>query len=249
MSFFNFGEGFELAGVDESENLEPTGARFLTNVPMPDPLYRNTSRQYPGFNMNIPDQYRASRFISEMDQRFAKKTLPRLLFIHLPNDHTTKKHPEAGYPSEASYVADNDLALGRILEYLSHSAWWPKMAVFITEDDAQSGVDHVDSHRTVLLVAQVSPYARRDYTSHANASFPSILKTMFAHPPSPPLNLYDAAAADLSDCFTDQPDFTPYNALPVDPALFDPKKARVAKGPSPKMDDPAEIRRQHRRAL
>ncbi len=248
ISFFNFGEGFELAGVDESAGLEPTGARFLTNVPMPDPLYRNTSRRYPGFNMNIPDQYRASQFIAEMEERFAKKTLPRLLFIHLPNDHTAKKRPEAGYPTEASYVADNDLALGRILEYLSHSAWWPKMAVFITEDDAQSGVDHVDSHRTVLLVA--SPYARRDFTSHVNASFPSILKTVFELLHLLPLNLYDAAAADLSDCFTSgDPDLAPYNALSVAPSIFDPKKAKVTKGSGPKMDDPAEIRRQHRRAL
>jgi YVTN family beta-propeller protein len=246
--FFNFGEGFELAGVVESEGLEPTGARFLTNVPMPDPLYRNTSRRYPGFNMNIPDQYRASQFISEMDERFAKKTLPRLLFVHLPNDHTAKKRPEAGYPSEASYVADNDLALGRILEYLSHSEWWPKMAVFITEDDALGGVDHVDSHRTVLMVA--SPYARRDYTSHVNTSFPSILKTVFELLHLPPLNLYDATAADLSDCFTPgEPDLTPYDALPVDPSIFDPKRARITKGSGPKMDDPAEIRRQHRRAL
>jgi DNA-binding beta-propeller fold protein YncE len=247
IGFLNFGEGFELAGVRETENLEPTGARFLTNVPMPDPLYRNTSRRYPGFNMNIPDQHRASQFIAEIDERFVRTgaTLPRLLFIHLPNDHTAKKRPENGYPSEASYVADNDLALGRIVEYLSHGAWWPKMAVFVTEDDAQSGVDHVDSHRTLLLVA--SPYARRDYTSRINTSFPGLIKTALRLLRLPPLNLYDATAADLADCFTPVADITPYQAVPVDPSLFDPKKARVGKGAGPKMDDPAEIRRQHRR--
>ncbi len=246
IGFLNFGEGFELAGISESEDLEPTGSRFLTNVPMPDPLYRNTSRSYPGFNMNIPDQYRATQFISEIEERFVKKNdpLPRLLFVHLPNDHTAKKRPETGYPSEASYVADNDLALGRILAFLSHSAWWPKMAVFITEDDAQSGVDHVDSHRTLLLVA--SPYARRNFTSHVNTSFPGLLKTAFELLRLGPLNLFDATAADLADCFDTEPDFTPYEARPVDPALFDPQKARIAKGTGPRMDDPAELLRQHR---
>ncbi|MGA3236184.1 MAG: hypothetical protein ABSG03_07775 [Bryobacteraceae bacterium] len=248
VSFRNFGEGFELAGVDEGDGLEPTGARFGTNVPMPDPLFRNTSRQYPGFNMNIPDQYRASQFIAEIDRLYAKGkgALPRLIFIHLPNDHTAKARPGAGYPTEGSYVADNDLALGRIVHYLSHSEWWPKMAVFITEDDAQSGVDHVDSHRTVLMVA--SPYARRNYAAHVNTSFPGLLRTAFELLRLPPLNLYDATAADLSDCFTSEADLTPYDALPVDAALFDPKKARIVKGapPGPKMDDPAEIRRQQR---
>jgi DNA-binding beta-propeller fold protein YncE len=246
VSFRNFGEGFELAGVDEGDGLEPTGARFGTNVPMPDPLFRNTSRQYPGFNMNIPDQYRASQFIAEIDRLYAKGkgALPKLIFIHLPNDHTAKVRPGAGYPTEGSYVADNDLALGRIIEYLSHSEWWPKMAVFVTEDDAQSGVDHVDSHRTVLMVA--SPYARRNYAAHANTSFPGLLRTAFELLRLPPLNLYDATAAGLSECFTSEADLTPYDALPVDPALFDPKKARIVKGapPGPKMDDPAEIRRQ-----
>jgi hypothetical protein len=234
--------------VDEGDGLEPTGARFPTNVPMPDPLFRNTSRQYPGFNMNIPDQYRANQFIAEVDRLYAKANaaLPQLIFIHLPNDHTAKARPGAGYPTEGSYVADNDLALGRIVDYLSHSQWWPKMAVFVTEDDAQSGVDHVDSHRTVLMVA--SPYARRNYAAHANTSFPGLLRTAFELLHLPPLNLYDATSPDLSDCFTSDADLTPYDALPVDPVLFDPKKARIVKGapPGPKMDDPAEIRRQRR---
>ncbi len=246
VSFRNFGEGFELSGVDEGEDLEPTGARLFTNVPMPDPLYRNTSRNYPGFNMNIPDQYRASQFIAEIEERYIRThtLLPKLLFLHLPNDHTARAKPAAGYPVEGSYVADNDLALGRIVEFLSHSEWWSKMAVFVTEDDAQSGVDHVDSHRTLLLVA--GPYARANYSSHVNTSFPGMLKTVFRLLHLPPLNLYDTAAADLSDCFTMEPNAAPYTALPVDAALFDPAKAKKTTGaPGPRMDDPAEIRRQH----
>jgi len=246
--FRNFGEGFELAGVDEGEGLKPTGARFLTNVPMPEPLYQNTSRDYPGFNMNIPDQFRAQAFVDEIETLYAKtgRPLPQLVFIHLPNDHMAKPRPADGYPFQASYVADNDYALGRILEYLSNSPWWKNMAVFITEDDAQGGVDHVDSHRTVFLLA--SPYAKRDYVSHVNASFPALLKTAFRLLNLPPLNLYDAAAADLSDLFTTEPDFAPYKVQPVDADIFVPSQAREPKDPKPgpKMDDPEFLREQHR---
>ena len=249
ISFRNYGEGFELAGSDEGPGLKPTGARFLTNVPMPDPLYRNTSREYPGYNMNIPDQYRASQFIAEIDRLYLQpgKDLPRLIFIHLPNDHMAKPRPEDGYPFEASYVADNDYALGRMIEYLSRTPWWKQMAILITEDDAQGGVDHIDSHRTVLLV--VSPYARKNYVCRVNSSFPGLLKTAFRILRAPPMNLYDATAADLSDCFTNEADFTPYETQAIQTELFDPAAARdpLDPEPSPPMDDPAFLRRQHQR--
>lgn len=244
VSFYNFGEGFELAGVDEGRDLEPTGARFLTNVPMPEPLYRNTSRQYPGFNMNIPDQYRAAQFIHEIDERYVKTgaELPQFLFIHLPNDHMADARPEDGYAYEESFVVDNDYALGRMLEYLSGTKWWKQTAVFITEDDAQGGVDHIDAHRTVLLGA--GPWFKRGYVSHVNTSFPGLLKTIFRILHVPPLNLFDAAAADLGDCLTGEPDETGYHALEVDKRIFDAAAARESrKGtPSPRMDDPRAIR-------
>jgi YVTN family beta-propeller protein len=238
VSFYNFGEGFELAGIDEGKDIEPTGARVLTNIPMPDPLYRNTSREYPGFNMNIPDQFRADQFIKEMDARYVKggAELPRFLFIHLPNDHMTKERPEDGYPYEESFTVDNDYALGRILQYLSGTKWWKEMAVFITEDDAQGGIDHIDAQRTVLMAA--GPWIKRGYVTHGNTSFPGLLKTIFRVLGVPPLNLYDAAATDLSDIFAEKPDFTPYKLLPVDARLFDPATAKKAPPgtPSPKMD-------------
>jgi hypothetical protein len=247
--FRNFGEGFELAGIDEGVGLKPTGARFLTNVPMPDPLFRNTSRRYPGYNMNIPDQYRATQFIAEIEElyRAPGKPLPRLLFLHLPNDHIARARPEDGYPYEESFVADNDYALGRIVEYLSRSPWWRQLAIFITEDDAQGGRDHIDSHRTVLQV--VSPWAKKNYVSRVNTSFPGLLKTVFRILGLPPLNLFDATATDLSDCFTDEPDFAPYTVQPIDPRLFVPGNARepMDPKPSPRMDDPAVLRDQHRR--
>jgi hypothetical protein len=233
ISFRNFGEGFELAGVDEGEGLKPSGARYLTNVPAPAPLIRNSSREYPGFNMNIPDQYRAGQFIHELQEMYEKpgKPLPQFIFIHLPNDHMAKPRAEDGYPFGASYVADNDYALGRILEYLSHSPWWKEMAVFVTEDDAQGGKDHIDSHRTVFLGA--SPWLKRDYVDHTNTSFPGLLKTIFRLLGAPPLNLYDAIASDLSEAFTTEPDFTPYTVLEEDPRLFVPSLAREPKDPKP----------------
>jgi YVTN family beta-propeller protein len=248
ISFRNYGEGFELAGVVEDAGEKPTGARYLTNVPMPDPLYRNTSRNYPQFNMNIPDQYRAAQFIAEVEAKYVKggEPLPQFLFLHLPQDHLAGVRPADGYPYSASYVADNDYALGRIVEYLSHTPWWKEMAIFVTEDDAQGGVDHVDSHRTVALA--VSPYAKRNYASHVNSSFPGLLKTVFRLLGLPPLNLFDAAASDLGDCFGGEPDFAPYQTLPADASLFDPAKVKDPLDPapdSPKMDDPRVLRQQH----
>ena len=238
VNFRNFGEGFELAGVDEGKGLEPTGARFLTNVPMPDPLYRNTSRDYPGFNMKIPDQFRANQFIHEIDERYGKTgaELPRFIFIHLPNDHMAEDRAEDGYPFRESFVADNDYALGRILEYLSGTKWWPEMTVFITEDDAQGGVDHVDAHRTVLLAA--GPWVKSNYVSHVNTSFPGLLKTIFRLLGLPPLNLFDASAADLSDLFRTRPNLAPYRKVDVDRRLFDPAKAKESHSsvPGPRMD-------------
>jgi hypothetical protein len=241
--FRNFGEGFELAGADEGEGLKPTGARFLTNMPMPDALYRNTSRAYPNYNTNIPDQFRASQFIAEMKE---VKDFPRLIFIHLPNDHGARPRPEDGYPFDASYMADNDVALGRILEFLSQRPEWRKMTVVVTEDDSQGGVDHIDSHRTVLMVA--GPWVKRNHISRVNSSFPGMLKTVFRLLGVAPLNLYDAAAQDLADCFTDEPDFAPYQVMPVTKEIFDPALAREPLDPKPQppMDDPAALRRQHR---
>jgi DNA-binding beta-propeller fold protein YncE len=247
ITFRNYGEGFELAGAYEGPGLEPTGGRFLTNVPMPDPLYRNTSRTYPMYNMNIPDQYRAAQFINEINERHlsGKEPFPRFIYIHLPNDHMADPRPDDGYPYAASYVADNDYALGRIIEFLSNTPWWREMAVFVTEDDAQGGRDHVDAHRTVLLTA--GPYFKRNYVSHVNSSFPGLLKTIFRILGVPPLNLFDAVASDLADCFTSEPDFTAYEAIRPDTRLFEPDEVKdpLDPRPGPKMDDPSFLRDQH----
>jgi hypothetical protein len=210
---------------------------------MPEPLYRNTSREYPGFNMNIPDQFRATQFIKEIRSKYVDGgvDLPQFLFIHLPNDHMTDARPDDGYPYNESFTADNDYALGRIIEFLSSTKWWPEMAVFVTEDDPQGGVDHLDAHRTILMCA--SPWAKKDYASHVNTSFPGLLKTIFRLLGVPPLNLFDASAADLADCFADKPNPARYKLLPVDARLFDPATVKQGHGASPRMDDPREVRK------
>jgi YVTN family beta-propeller protein len=243
IAFRNYGEGFELAGGDEGTGYKPTGARFVTNMPIPEPLFSNTSRNYPMFNTNIPDQFRATQFINEIQEKYVKggEPFPRFIYIHLPNDHMTAPRPQDGYPYEASYVADNDYALGRIVEFLSQTPWWRQMAIFVTEDDAQGGRDHIDAHRTVFM--GIGPYFKRDHVSHVNTSFPGMLKTIFRLLGLPPLNLFDAVASDLSDCFTNTPDFDGYHVVPEDRRLFDPAAAREPLDPRPsiKMDDPAEV--------
>jgi YVTN family beta-propeller protein len=247
--FRNYGEGYELAGGYEGDGAMPTGERLFTNMAIPEPLWRNTCWNYAQYNTNIPDEYRYQQFVKDFEEQFVKggKPMPRLLFMHLPNDHMAGARPADGFPHEFSYAADNDLALGRIVAYLSRTPWWKQMAILVTEDDAQGGVDSIDSHRTVLLA--ISPYIRRGCVAKANSSFPGLLKTAFRLLGLPPLNLYDAAAADLAECFTAQPDFSAYEVVPVQKAIFDPALAKDPKDakPGPRMDDPRVLEQQHKR--
>ncbi len=249
ITFRNYGEGLE---GEEDEGYKPTGLRLGINAPAPGPLLQNTSPIFPMFNTSIPDQYRFEQLKKEFEEMYVSgaQPLPQFIYIWLPNDHTAKPRRDDGYAYHASYVADNDLALGKIIDLFSHSKFWPEMAVFITEDDAQNGHDHVDAHRSLLLT--VSPFSRRG-VSHTHTSMLSILKTIEHVLGLPPLNEYDAAATDLADCFTDAPDNSPYDALPSDVRIFDPAKARdpldvlrsgKALPPSEPLDNPARIRRE-----
>jgi hypothetical protein len=120
-------------------------------------------------------------------------------------------------------MADNDLALGRVIHKLSITKWWPEMLIIVTEDDAQDGLDHVDAHRSLLMM--ISPWVKRNYVSHAHANFGAILKTIYQICDLPPLNQFDATATLLQDFFTDTPDYSPYNVEMVDKRIFDPQKA------------------------
>jgi hypothetical protein len=175
--------------------------------------------------MAIPDQFRIDQFKKEFNEKWmnGNDTMPSLMTVIIPNDHGAGDRPEAGYPFRESYMADNDLAVGRIVEFLSHTPYWENMLIVITEDDAQNGVDHVDAHRSVLML--ISPWVKRDYVSHTHYSFGSIFKTFWNILGLPYLNQYDAGANDLADFFTEQPDYTPYSAVAVDSRIFEPQKA------------------------
>lgn len=228
VSFYNFGEGFDLPDAVQQRDLGPLGARFLTDMPMVSELRDRTSRDYPGGNLTISDQDRASAFLREMDEKFVKTgaDLPQFIYVYLPGDAAAVTNSDDRHPYKESFVADNDLALGRIVEYLSASKWWKETAIFVTESSAVGGIDHISANRTVLLAA--GPWIKHDYVTHTNVSFPGLLKTIFWILKVPPLNLFDASAADLRDCFAAAPDVTPFHALPVDSRIFN-----VAQGSGP----------------
>ncbi|NPA36597.1 MAG: hypothetical protein GXO47_07085 [Chlorobi bacterium] len=225
INFYNFGFSIMFEPAIYRKRFTDTGIRQYINYPVPQPLKSRTSTMYPTYNTAIPDQFRIDRFIEEFNKKWITETdsMPSLITVIIPNDHGANDRPEAGYPFRESYMADNDLAVGRIVEFLSRTPYWKNMMIVITEDDAQNGVDHIDAHRSILMV--ISPYVKRNYASHVHYSFGSIFKTFWNILGLPYLNQYDAAANDLADFFTDNPDFTPYNALPVDKRVFDPQKA------------------------
>ncbi len=253
IEFYNFGFGVEFdAGSFSDSTFKYGGVRYLVNYPVPGPIYDRTSRLFPTFNMAIPDQFRADVFIKEINEKFInqRKDLPSVLTLQLLNDHGAGERPQAGFAFNESYMADNDLALGRVVEYLSHLPQWKNMMIVVTEDDAQGGNDHIDAHRSLLMI--ISPYAKKNFNSHQHYSFGSIFKTFWNVLGIPYLNQYDYGVNDMSDCFTKEPDFTPYNALPVDARIFDPQFALdpfdekfdwKALQLSPKLDDPEEIKK------
>ena len=223
IEFYNFGFGVEFdAGSFSDSTFKFGGVRYLVNYPLPGPLYSRTSRQFPTFNMAIPDQFRADIFIKEITDKYieTKKELPSVLTLQLLNDHGAGERAAAGFPFNESYMADNDLSLGRVVEFLSHTPYWKNMMIVVTEDDAQGGRDHIDAHRSILMV--MSPYSKKNFNSHQHYSFGSIFKTFWNILGTSYLNQYDFSTNDLSDCFSNEPDFTPYNALQVDPRIFDP---------------------------
>ncbi|MEN8201777.1 MAG: hypothetical protein ABFS28_04215 [Bacteroidota bacterium] len=225
IEFFNFGFSIMFEpGIYDEEFLHE-GIRHYINFPLPKPIWERTSKNYPTYNMAIPDQFRIDQFQKEFEEKWinGKDSMPALITVIIPNDHGAGDRPDAGYPFRESYMVDNDLAVGRIVEYLSHTPYWQSMLIVITEDDAQNGVDHVDAHRSLLML--VSPWVKEDYVSHGHYSFGSIFKTFWNILGIPYLNQYDAGATDLADFFNNTPDLRTYSAIPADTRVFDPQKA------------------------
>jgi YVTN family beta-propeller protein len=189
---------------------------FDTRSPIP-PLDRSLVRNFPAYSMDIPDVVRARIFIDTLKTYEAAGSMPNLTVMLLPSDHTSGTRPGANTPS--AMVADNDLALGQVIEALSTSQFWPKMAIFVVEDDSQNGVDHVDGHRTVALA--ISPYTRRGAVDSTMYSHQSMLKSIELILGLPSLSLFNLIANDMRASVTDTPDFTPFAAITPQQDLFE----------------------------
>jgi YVTN family beta-propeller protein len=171
-------------------------------------LRDTTSPDFPPFDMSIPDQTRADVWLREFRQYVERGSLPALQIVRLPNDHT--EGASAGKPTPRAFMADNDLALGRIVDALSHSPFWRDTAVFVVEDDAQAGPDHVDSHRSVLLM--ISAWNRAGVV-HRFVNTTDVLATMEEILGLDSLSQFDHYGRPLRGLFADQPDLTPYDAM------------------------------------
>jgi YVTN family beta-propeller protein len=173
-------------------------------------LRHYTAPGYPGWNLKITDGQRVDRFLAEFHKAEKSRDWPNFVLVFLPQDHTAGA--STGSPTPRACVADNDLALGRLVEAISHSKFWPKTCIFVIEDDPQDGFDHVDGHRSTCLV--VSPYAKRKQVISHFYNQTSVLHTMERILGLPPMNQMDALAPLMDDCFTDKPDLTPYALRP-----------------------------------
>src|SRR5881296_4632669 len=196
-------EGLWVVNFGENTLTELDAPDAGTNIRTPIPgLQDITVSNYPGFVLDIPDTTRARIFADSAGSWDGQDRFPDLGILWLPRDHTRGRR--ADEPTPRAMVADNDLALGRIVERLSRSPAWASLAVFVLEDDAQNGPDHVDAHRSVLLVA--SPYARRDAVDSTFYTTASVLRTIEGILGLPPLSQYDAAATPLWNAFASRPD-------------------------------------------
>ncbi|HTI70189.1 MAG TPA: bifunctional YncE family protein/alkaline phosphatase family protein [Candidatus Limnocylindria bacterium] len=191
------------------EFLHGTGEVRISSEPSVEAMRPFTPTNYVGWIMEVPDVWRARYITNQLAQWVAQGEMPQMVLICLPNDHTSGT--SKGSPTPAACLADNDLAFGQIVEALSHSPFWKDMAIFGIEDDPQAGWDHVSGYRTTAYVA--SPYARRGAVVSTQYNTTSILRTMEQILGMPPMNQFDASAVPMYDCFTDSPDFAPYNAV------------------------------------
>ena len=192
------------------------GSEWQVVAPL-TPLNAILAKNYPPFSLSIPDVVRAKIFLRDVADWVKRGAMPNLVILQLPSDHTRGAAP--GQSTPAACVADNDLALGQIVEGLSHTAFWAKMAIFVVEDDAQDGVDHVDGHRTVALA--ISPYVRRHAVDSTFYTHQSMVKSIELILGLPTLSLFDLIATDMQASFAPTADLRPYIAVPPVTSLFE----------------------------
>jgi DNA-binding beta-propeller fold protein YncE len=200
VSYRSYGEWIENGAKKPDGTYAPGRATVKALEGHFDPEFR-------GYDLNYPDVKRTERFVAELKRFEAAGEMPRLQILKLPNDHTSGTR--VGAPTPTAMVADNDLALGRLVEAVSRSRFWKDTAIFVIEDDTQNGPDHVDAHRSVAFV--ISPYTKRKSVDSTMYSTSSVLRTMELILGLKPMSQFDAAARPLYHSFTATPDVTPYS--------------------------------------
>ncbi len=195
-----------------------TYGEFADNYKATIPVIEDHFCQYfTGWDMDTMDTLRFHQWKRDFDSLLSINAVPRLNTLRMGNDHTEGLRP--GKPTPFSNVADNDLAVGMFVEYLSHSSIWKESAVFIIEDDAQNGADHVDAHRSTAYVA--GGFVKRKFVDHEMYSTSSMLRTIELILGLPPMSQYDAAATPMYKCFSPTPDLTPFRSRPSNINLSD----------------------------
>jgi len=213
-SFADFGEfAGVLPGMKRLKLLEEyrTGFDFwetFKSVAPIAPLNNYLVKNYPTYSLQVPDVIRAKIFLRHLKEWEGADNMPDLVMVQLPSDHTSGTTPD--YSTPKACFADNDLALGQIVEGLTHSKFWKNMLILVVEDDAQGGLDHVDGHRTVAQV--ISPYSRRGAVDSTFYSQASMVKTIELILGLPTMSLFDLIANDMRNSFQPTPIFTPYTA-------------------------------------
>ena len=206
------------------EFINGTDTIHLSSRPAVESLRPYLNTNTVGWDMDVPDVFRAAEFIKDLKRFEQTGGFPNLSIICLPNDHTSGT--AAGAPTPAAQVADNDLAFGQIVEAISKSKFWKETCILAIEDDPQAGWDHVSGYRTTAYV--ISPYTKRSKVISTQYNQTSLLRTMELMLGLPPMNQLDASATPMTDCFTMTPDFTPFTAVtnnvPLDEMNPDPKK-------------------------
>ncbi len=176
---------------------------------------------FSGYDNKVQDTVRFYHWKREFDSLIAVNAVPRFNSVRFSNDHT--EGLRKGRPTPYAHVADNDLAVGLFVEHISKSPIWKETAIFILEDDAQNGADHVDAHRSPAYVA--GGFVKRGYVDHTMYSTSGMLRTIELILGIPPMSQYDAAAEPMWRCFTSTPNLTPFKALPANINLMDKNTA------------------------
>jgi hypothetical protein len=218
LTFVNFGE-YDYAEPERGQTHASLMRDFLagkrdfkfTHKIGVERLRKHSDPEFPGWNMSIPDLIRADIFVRRVDEWDAKGTHPNFTIVYLPQDHTSGRSP--GAPTPEAHMADNDLALGKVVERISRSKMWPRTAIFVVEDDPQDGFDHVDGHRSLCLV--VSPYTRRGHVARQFFNQASVLRTMRHMLGLGPLSTFTETAPFMTSVFSGSANLTPYQARPA----------------------------------